>query len=152
MGSSAWLHIISMLGRTAGLAFPQRGCFHQLCVYPSTLAHPSACTGSLFSLPALLRGLRSTESRNPSDLCVCVCVYMLYSFMLLALTEELPLKDLNGASFLSLFCEVSVSTRAPGCTDMLHLCITNHLKTKYPIFDPHCALKTQLFWSLHLDP
>lgn len=91
-----------MSGPTAGLAFPQWGCFHQLCVYPSSLAHPSACTGSLFSLPALLRGLHSTESRNPSGLCecVCVCVYMLYSFILLALTEELPLKDLNGADRL----------------------------------------------------
>lgn len=80
VGSSAWLHIISVLGPTAGLAFPQWGCFHQLCVYPSALAHPSACTGSLFSLPALLRGLRSTESRNPSDLCVCVHAVLFYSF------------------------------------------------------------------------
>lgn len=69
-----------MSGPTAGQAFPQWGCIHQLCVYPSSLAHPSACTGSLFSLPALLRGLRSTESRNPSGLCVCVHAVLFYTF------------------------------------------------------------------------
>lgn len=162
VGSSAWLHIISMLGPTAGLAFPQWGCFLQLCVYPSTLAHPSACTGSLFSLPGLLRGLRSTESHNPSgfslslyvSVCVCVCAHILDSFMLFALTEELPLKNLNWANLLvqtdwrGLFSEVSVLTCAPGCTDTPLLCISNHLKTKYPLFDPSCIRNPIILVSL----
>lgn len=54
------------------------------------------------------------------------------------------LKDLNGANLLvqtdwsSLFSEVSMLTCAPGVQDMLHLCISNHLKTKYPLFDLLC--------------
>lgn len=61
------------------------------------LAHPSARTGSLFSLPALLRGLCGPESHNPSGLCVCVHAVLFYA---LALAEESPPKELNGAKRL----------------------------------------------------
>lgn len=61
---------------------PTMGPFPSALYLLIPLAHPSACTGSLFSLPALLRGLCGPESRNPSGLCVYVCVYVLYSFML----------------------------------------------------------------------
>lgn len=77
------------------------------------LAHPSACTGSLFSLPALLRGLSGQESRNPSGLCVCMC------FALLCLSSLL--KELNGAKHLvqtewrSMFSETEVSVLTQAC-------------------------------------
>lgn len=32
-------------------------------------------------------------------------------------------------------------THAPGCTDTLHLCISNHLQTKYQLFEPSCIRK-----------
>ena len=67
------------LGPTAGQAVPQWGPFHQLCIYSSLWLTPSACTGSLFSLPALLRGLCGRESRNPSGLRVCTCFALLCS-------------------------------------------------------------------------
>ncbi len=84
------------------------------------LAHPSACTGSLFSLPALLRGLCSRESHNPSGLSVCTC-FALLCFGSLALAEESLLKELNGAKRLvqthwrSMFSESEVSVLIQAC-------------------------------------
>lgn len=56
---------------------PTMGPFPSALYLLIPLAHPSACTGSLFSLPALLRGLCSRESHNPSGLCVCTCFPLL---------------------------------------------------------------------------
>lgn len=58
---------------------PTLGPFPSALCLLIPLAHPSACTGSLFSLPALLRGLCGWESHNPSGLCVCTCCTLLCS-------------------------------------------------------------------------
>lgn len=50
---------------------PTMGPFLSALYLLVPLAQPSARTGSLFSLPVLLRGLCGRESGNPSDLCVC---------------------------------------------------------------------------------
>lgn len=56
---------------------PTMGPFPSALYLLIPLAHPSACTGSLFSLPALLRGLSGQESHNPSGLRVCTCFALL---------------------------------------------------------------------------
>lgn len=55
---------------------PTLGPFPSALYLLIPLVHPSACTGSLFSLPALLRGLYGPESCNPSGLSVYMCVCM----------------------------------------------------------------------------
>lgn len=56
---------------------PTMGPFPSALYLLVPLAHLSACTGSLFSLPTLLRGLCGRESHNPSGLCVCMCFPLL---------------------------------------------------------------------------
>lgn len=99
---------------------PTMGPFPSALYLLVPLAHPSACTGSLFSLPALLRGLCGRESRNPSGLCVCTC-FALLCFSSLALAEEPLLKELNGAKRLvqtdwrSMFSVSEVSVLIQAC-------------------------------------
>lgn len=56
---------------------PTMGPFPSALYLHVPLAHLSACTGSLFHLPALLRGLCVRESHNPSGLRVCTCFALL---------------------------------------------------------------------------
>lgn len=56
---------------------PTMGPFPSAFYLLVPLAHPSTCTGSLFSLPALLRGLCGRESHNPSALRMCTCLALL---------------------------------------------------------------------------
>lgn len=74
VGSSAWLHIISKLGPTAGQAFPQWGPFHQPCIYSSLWLTPRPARG-LCSVcqPCWEGSVAQRAVIHQASVCMCVC-------------------------------------------------------------------------------
>lgn len=80
VGSSAWLHIISKLGPTAGQAFPQWGPFHQPCIYSSLWLTPRPARGLCSVCQPCWEGSvaqRAVIHQASVSMCVCTCCTLL---------------------------------------------------------------------------